>query len=88
MRADIRVLWLHPSAPHGVREAYHCQRCQPRHVADTECARCDEGGPLLAEEFAADSTPGPVPAEVAAWLTDRGWTTANGALICPNHHTG
>ncbi len=87
MRADMRVLWLHPdqAAPGGVREAKHCQHCQPRPFADTECARCDEGGPLLAEEFAADSAAGRVPAEVAAWLTGRGWHTANGALICPNH---
>lgn len=90
MRADMRVLWLHPDPAvlGGAREAYHCQRCQPQQVADTECSQCDEGGPLLAEKFAEDSTAGPVPAEVAAWLTARGWHTRNGPLTCPNHHNG
>ncbi|AYF78131.1 hypothetical protein D7D52_34740 [Nocardia yunnanensis] len=91
MRADMRVLWLHPdpAAPDGVREAFHCQHCQPRGpVGDTECARCPEEGPLLAEEFAADSAAGKVPAAVAEWLAGRGWHLANGALLCPNHHQG
>ncbi|MFD4407657.1 hypothetical protein ACFWPH_33310 [Nocardia sp. NPDC058499] len=90
MRADMRVLWLHPdpAAPRGVREALHCQRCQPRQVADTECARCAEGGPLLADQFATDTATGRVPAAVAAWLARQGWHTADGPLICPNHHQG
>ncbi|WP_280186321.1 MULTISPECIES: hypothetical protein [Nocardia] len=90
MRADIGVLWLHPdpASPGGVREAFHCQRCQPRQVADTVCALCSEGGPLLADQFAADSAPGRVPAEVAAWLGRQGWNTDDGPLTCPNHHQG
>lgn len=88
MRADIGVLWLHPdqAAAGGVREAYHCQRCQPRRVADTECARCVEGGPLLAEQFAADSAAGRIPTEVASWLARHGWHSTGETLICPNHH--
>ncbi|NKY53977.1 hypothetical protein [Nocardia vermiculata] len=90
MRADMGVLWLHPdpAAPDGVREAAHCRHCQPRQVADTECVRCLEGGPLLADQFAADSAAGRVPAEVTAWLARHGWHTADGPLICPNHHQG
>ncbi|MCX4099111.1 hypothetical protein [Nocardia sp. alder85J] len=89
MRADIRVLWLHPdpTAPDGVREAYHCQRCQPQQVADTECARCPADGPLLADRFATDSKAGRVPAAAAAWLAAHGWHTGNGPLTCPNHDT-
>jgi hypothetical protein len=90
MRADMRVLWLHPDpgAAGGVREGFHCQHCQPRQVADTECALCDDGGPLLAGQFATDSVAGRVPGAVAAWLTTQGWHTGNGCLTCPNHHPG
>ena len=87
MRADIGVLWLHPdpTAPDGAREVFHCQSCQPRPVADIECARCSEGGPLLADQFAAEAAAGRVPAQVAAWLTARGWHVEGGEVSCPAH---
>lgn len=82
MREDLGVLWLHAAAA-GVREAYHCQQCQPRgRVADTECSSCLAGGPLLADELAV----GKPPAAVAHWLARHGWTvTAAGELLCPMH---
>ncbi|MFC8529245.1 recombinase family protein [Nocardia sp. NPDC057227] len=92
LAADVAFRWyeLDTSADNhgGLIATRHCAECQPAQRFPIACAHphCEEG-PLLGGELAAEARAagGRVPEVVLRLLNGRGWTTADGALLCPDH---
>ncbi|MDJ0491422.1 recombinase family protein [Rhodococcus qingshengii] len=85
-RGDLAVAWLHPNAddPGSVVIRSHCHHCEPESPAfDIACEVCGDG-PILTGTFAVAACRGDIPAPVAHWLLDSGWTVEP-SLLCPDH---